>query len=75
MGYEYVVSATTANAANFWDASSGHWWYVAANQFPYIYDYTLGAWIYYLPDSQHAGRYSSNPRYFSNLSTKQIFTM
>ena len=35
----------------------------------------LNSWIYYFPNTQSPGHYSTNPRYFSNLTTGVIFTM
>jgi len=75
LGYEYVDPANdVANSVYLWDEASGHWWYTNPAQFPYLYDFTLNAWLYYYP-SATAGRYTSNPRYFVNLATNQIFTM
>ncbi len=74
MGYEYVTPGSAAGAVYFYDFGSQHWWFTSSSLFPEIYDFTLGAWIYYFPDAQNPGHYSSNPRYFSNLSTGNIFT-
>jgi len=74
MGYEYVDPGTGTNVY-FWDLSSRHWWYTSTTEFPYLYDFTLNAWLYYYPNPQSAGHYSTNPRYFVNLTTNQIFTM
>jgi uncharacterized repeat protein (TIGR02543 family) len=75
LGYEYIDPGNdSANSVYMWDLASGHWWYTNPAQFPYLYDFTLNAWLYYYP-SATAGRYTSNPRYFVNLATNQIFTM
>lgn len=74
MGYEYVDPGAGTNVY-FWDLSTGHWWYTSASEFPYLYDFTLNAWLYYYPNPQSAGHYSANPRYFVNLATNVIFTM
>ena len=59
-----------------YDFASGHFGGTPdSSLFPYLYDFTLNAWIYYFPNTQNPGHYSSNPRYFSNLTTGQIFTM
>jgi hypothetical protein len=75
--YEFVVDA--ANAANgvyLYDFASGHWWYTAPQfPFPYIYDFSLNTYLYYFPDTNRVGHYTTNPRYFSNLSTGQIITL
>jgi uncharacterized repeat protein (TIGR01451 family) len=74
MGYESVV-AGPGTGVYFWDLASGHWFYTDAATFPYLFDFTLNAWLYYFPDTQSPGRYTTNPRYFSNLTTGAIFTM
>jgi subtilase family serine protease len=74
MGYEAFV-ASTGNSIYFYDFASGHWWSSSAGLFPYLYDFTLHAWIYYFPSTANPGHYTANPRYFSNLTTGQIFTM
>ena len=40
------------------------------------YEVSLGSGVYYqqFPDTKNAGHYTTNPRYFSNLTTGQIFT-
>ena len=75
MGYEYVDPVSSGNGVYLWDYASGHWFYTNASLFPYLYDFTLNAWIFYFPDTKNAGHYTTNPRYFVNLATGQIFTM
>lgn len=58
-----------------WDMSSGHWWYTNTSQFPYMYDFTLHAWLYYFPDTHNARHYTTNPRYFEDLATGKIITI
>ena len=43
--------------------------------FPYLYDFTLNDWLYYFPDTKNPGHYTTNPRFFSNLTTGKIFSM
>jgi len=74
MGYEYVEPAGTDPAVYLWDLSSGHWFYTSPSLFPYLYDFTLSAWLYYFPATS-PGHYTTDPRYFVNLTTSQIFTM
>jgi hypothetical protein len=74
MGYEAFVSGS-ASDVYLYDFTSGHWWYTNPTTFPYLYDFTLGSWIYYFPNTTSPGHYTTNPRYFSNLATAQIFTM
>ena len=74
LGYESFVDAGS-EAAYLYDFTSGHWWYTSNTLFPYLYDFTLKTWIYYFPNTTNPGHYTSNPRYFSILSTGQILTM
>ncbi len=75
LGYEYVTPGSTAGSIYFYDLASGHWWYSSSSLFPYLYDFTLNAWLYYFPNTQSPGHYTTNPRSFSNLTTGKIFTM
>jgi hypothetical protein len=74
MGFEGFVPGSAADVY-LYDFTSNHWWYTSSTLFPYLYDFTLQSWIYYFPNTTNPGHYSTNPRYFSNLTTKQIFTM
>ena len=74
MGYEAFVPSA-GGSIYFYDFASGHWLYTSPSLFPYLYDFALKAWIYYFPSTANPGHYSTNPRYFSNLTTGQIFTM
>ncbi|MDB5070089.1 MAG: hypothetical protein JWM87_1200 [Candidatus Eremiobacteraeota bacterium] len=77
MGYEYVVDANDGRGGvYFYDFASSHWWYTGRTYpFPYVYDFGLSALLYYYPDTQRAGRYTTNPRYFYNFKTGQIIRM
>jgi hypothetical protein len=75
LGYEYAQPGASAGSAYFYDFASSHWWYSSSSLFPCIYDFTLGDWLYYFPNTESPGHYTTNPRYFSNLTTEQIFTM
>jgi hypothetical protein len=75
MGYEAFIPGSSGTDIYLFDFTSGHWWYTNAGSFPSLYDFTLNAWIYYLPNTKSPGHYTTNPRYFSNLTTAQIFTL
>jgi hypothetical protein len=75
LGYEYVAVGGTSGTLYFYDLATGHWWYSSSTLFPYLYDFTLNAWIYYFPNTQSPGHYTANPRYFANLTTGLIFSM
>jgi hypothetical protein len=76
LGYEYTTPATDgANGVYFWDLSSGHWFYTNPGSFSFLYDFTLNAWLYYMPASGQANHYSNNPRWFKNMTTGLWFNM
>jgi hypothetical protein len=74
MGFESFIPGA-ASDMYLYDFTSGHWWYTSTTLFPDLYDFTLNAWIYYFPDTKNPGHYTTNPRYFSNLTAGTIFTM
>jgi hypothetical protein len=74
MGYEAFISGSGSDVY-LYDLTSSHWFYTSTTLFPDLYDFTLKAWIYYFPDTKNPGHYTTNPRYFSNLTTGKIFTM
>lgn len=74
MGFEGFVPGSGSDVY-FYDFASGHWFYTSTTLFPYLYDFTLTSWIYYFPNTNSPGHYTTNPRYFSNLTTRQIFSM
>jgi len=74
MGYESFVPGSASDIYLF-DFTSGHWWYTSSALFPYLYDFTLKNWLYYFPSTTNSGHYTTDPRYFSNLTTGKIFTM
>ena len=73
MGFESVVLGNDAQGSLYlYDFTSGHWFYTTPSLFPYLYDFTLSSWLYYFPATNNPGHYTSNPRYFSNLTTGHI---
>jgi uncharacterized repeat protein (TIGR01451 family) len=74
MGFEAFVPGS-ASDIYLYDFSTGHWWYTSSALFPYLYDFTLNTWIYYFPNTSSPGHYTTNPRYFSNLTTGKVFSM
>jgi virginiamycin B lyase len=75
LGYEYVTAGDAAGDLYFYDLVSTHWWYTSSSLFPYVYDFTLNSWLYYFPNTSSPGHYTTNPRYFSNLTTDKIISM
>jgi alpha-tubulin suppressor-like RCC1 family protein len=73
LGFEAFVDGGNG-AAYLYDFASSHWFYTSTTLFPYLYDFTLSNWLYYFPAPNNPGHYSSNPRYFSDLTTGKIIT-
>jgi hypothetical protein len=74
LGYEAYVPGSAADTY-LYDFTSGHWLYTSSTLFPYLYDFSLSSWLYYFPNTANPGHYTSNPRYFSNLTTGKIISM
>ena len=77
MGYEYWFDANNADRGIFfYDFMSNHFFYTSPSfRFPYLYDFSLNTVLYYYPDPNRPGHYSTNPRYFYNFATGQIISM
>jgi N-acetylneuraminic acid mutarotase len=77
MGYEYWFDANNADHGIFsYDFASSHFFYTSPSfPFPYLYDFSLNTVLYYYPDPNNPGHYTTNPRYFYNFATGQIITM
>jgi hypothetical protein len=77
MGYEYWFDANDGhNGIYFYDSMSTHFFYTSPSfPFPYLYDFSLNTVLYYYPDTNNPGHYTTNPRYFYNFATGQIITM
>ena len=76
-GYEYAIDAGDAQGGVYlYDFASAHWWYTSRTfPFPYVYDFTLNALLYYYPDTAQPGRYTRSPRWFFNFGTNQIVAL
>jgi hypothetical protein len=76
LGYEYVIDANDGGGLYLYDFASGHWWYTGRTYpFPYLYDFTLSAFLYYYPDTNNAQHYTTSPRFFYNFTASQIVTI
>ena len=77
MGYEYWFDANDGHSGIFfYDFASNHFFYTSPSfPFPYLYDFSLSTVLYYYPDTNNPGHYTTNPRYFYNFATGQIITM
>ncbi len=75
MGFLAVTDANDGKGGiNLFDFTSGTYFYTSPTLFPYLYDYTQGAWLYYYPDTTKPGHYTTNPRYFYNFGAGKIIT-
>ena len=76
LGFEYVFNAyDELGGVYLYDFASGDFLYTSPNYpFPYLYDFALNAVLYYYPDTNNAGHYTSNPRYFYHFGSKSIIT-
>jgi hypothetical protein len=77
LGYEYWFDANDGHSGiYFYDSASNHFFYTSPSfPFPYLYDFSLNTVLYYYPDPNRPGHYTTNPRYFYNFATGQIITM
>lgn len=65
LGYlNYTDANDGQGGIYFFDQATQHWWFTSPSQFPYLYDFTLSAWLWYDPDSNRTGHYTTNPRWF-----------
>ena len=72
LAFEYLLDANDANhGIYFYDFASSSFFYTSPTLFPDLYDFSLNAWLYYLPDANNPGRYTNNPRWFFNFATGQ----
>jgi hypothetical protein len=76
LGFEYLLDANDANhGIYFYDFASSSFFYTSPSTFPYLYDFSLNAWLYYLPDVSNPGRYTHDPRWFFNFATGEWITL
>ncbi len=77
LGYEYWFEANDGNSGVFfYDFKSSSFFYTSpVFPFPYLYDFSLNAVLYYFPDPNNPGRYNTNgTRFFYNYATGQVIT-
>ena len=75
LGYEYVFDAGDGKAGVYlYDFASSTFFYTSpVFPFPYLYDFSLNAVLYYYPDPNNPGHYNTNGvRYFYNFATGKI---
>ena len=76
LGFEYFLDAgDAAHGAFLYDFASSGWFYTSPSfPFPYLYDFSLNAVVYYYSDPERGGHYTTNPRYFYDFATGEIVT-
>jgi hypothetical protein len=77
LGFEYVLDAKDGYSGVYlYDFASSHWFYTSPSYpFPYLYDFTLQSILYYYPNPNEPGHYTTNPRYFYDFATGRIISM
>ena len=74
LGFEYVFDAPP-DGVYLYDFASNTFFYTSVSfAFPYLYDFSLNTVLYYYPDPNNAGHYTSSPRYFYDFATGQVIT-
>ena len=59
----------------FYDFASNDFFYTSPTfPFPYLYDFGLQSTVYYYPDPNSSGHYTTGPRYFFDFGTGTIIT-
>ena len=76
LGYEYIFDAGDGkDGVYFYDFKSNDFFYTSPTfPFPYLYDFNLNSTLYYFPNPNSAGHYTTNPRYFFDFVTGTIIT-
>ena len=64
LGYEYVFPAT--GGVYLYDYTSGHFWYTQGSYYPFVYDFSLNAYLYYYKGNaagakRHFYSFGANP--------------
>ncbi len=74
LGFVYFLDANDgANGAYLYDFQSASWFYTSPTfPFPYLYDFSRQALLYYFPDTTTTDHYTSNPRYFYDFKTMEV---
>ncbi len=74
LGFEYPFDAADGSGGIYlYDFTSSTFWYTSSSLFPYLYDFTLNAWLYYYPDPTRPDHYNTGGvRYFYDFSTGKI---
>ena len=76
LGWEYAADAADGKSGVYlYDFASDGFFYTSPTfPFPYLYDFKLNSAVYYYPDPNNAGHYTTNPRYFYDFASGEIIT-
>ena len=76
LGWEYASDAADGKSGVYlYDFASDDFFYTSPSfPFPYLYDFKLNSTVYYYPDPNNAGHYTTNPRYFYDFANGEIIT-
>ncbi len=76
LGWQYVFDAADGHGGvYFYDFESSDFFYTSPDfPFPYLYDFGLKSVVYYYPNSDNAGRYTTNPRFFYDFASGKNVT-
>ncbi len=73
LGFEYFIDAGNAErGAYLFDFTLNTFFYTSPALFPYLFDFSRNHWLYYFPDSNRPGYYTTNPRVFVDLTTGEF---
>jgi len=76
MGYEYFIDANDGQGgAYLYDQATSAFFYSSPQLFPYLYDFNHSTWLYYYPNAQKPGRYTTNPRWFYDFADQKIISL
>ena len=76
LGYEGVENKTDPNDGIYlYDDATGDTFYTSPSYpFPYLFDFNLNTVLYYYPNTNESGHYTTGPRYFYDYATSSIIT-
>ncbi len=78
LGFEFLIdSGDASNGVYLYDFASSTFFYTSATWFPYLYDFSLNAVLYYYPDTTATPPHiygSGANRYFYNFGAMEIIT-
>ena len=75
LGTEYAYDPMDGEGGiYFYDFTSTHTFYTSPSLYPYLYDYSLGSYLYFFANMNTTAPASSSPRTFYNFNTDKYVT-